>query len=164
MIRLSINGTGNLTSGRAYTNEPKGGAVETSPFNAVVRNSRMEVAWIVMRRWILVSGAFGRGKESSMGRADESTVLSVSFAIFLPDCENVVLSVVGRGALGKFYWMFKMGSLAPSHVFGSIQSGLRTKSCVSQFQNSISPLLCFDLIVSFQFLDQGQAYFVLMVE
>jgi hypothetical protein len=44
-----------------------------------------------------------------MGRADESTVLSVSFAIFLPDCENVVLSVVGRGALGKFYWMIQDG-------------------------------------------------------
>jgi hypothetical protein len=53
--------------------------VDVSPFTAVVRNKIREDDEIVRRRWILVSGAFGRGKEISIGRRDEP--VGTAFAI-----------------------------------------------------------------------------------
>lgn len=54
--------------------------VEVSPFEAVVRNRRIEVFWIVRRRWIRVSGPFGKGKDTSMGRpADVSSFAIVQY-------------------------------------------------------------------------------------
>ena len=69
------------------------------PFKAVVRNNSKEVAWIVMRRWILVSGAFGRGKESSVCRLDRSTAVTSLFAIFQLSSKTGVLHVVAQAVM-----------------------------------------------------------------
>lgn len=61
-----------LTSGRAYTKDPNAGNALDSPAETVVKYSSNEVVFIVSCMWILVSGAFGSGKESSIGAIVES--------------------------------------------------------------------------------------------
>jgi hypothetical protein len=60
--------------------------VEVSSFIAVVRKSRMDVIWMVSRRYTLVSGAFGRGNESSTGRPNGTTASGMLLAIVRVGC------------------------------------------------------------------------------
>lgn len=71
-----------FTSGRAYTNEPSGALVEISPFKAVVKKMRRDVVRMVSWMCILVSGAFGMGKDSSIGFVEASMVEVLLVMVF----------------------------------------------------------------------------------
>jgi hypothetical protein len=70
----------------AYTKEPSG-AEDADSGVAVVRKSSRLGPLLVSWRWMLVCGALGSGKETSIGACDASPFV-IAAAIVVVECEG----------------------------------------------------------------------------